>query len=295
MACACSVYRIFIMVPYLQIQDVVTRWNSTLDMMERLLQHRSSIDVFFKDRTVKSLSESEWLKLKTLSDLLRPLKTATNTLGGNKYVTISIVLPYLAQLIHAYEKDDDDPVYVGKFKKTMVDRLEASRKTLTANMFVKAATVLDPRFKKLKCIPKESRDEVWDHLVSLLKLSLQESKGEGDVTAASATKKRSYESSDEENDGEDTHTTTSLQTAKQAINSYRAVPQVTADSFDPLKWWQVNQGQHPLLIRLVKKHLCCPGTSVPSERLFSKAGHVISTKRASLLPENANTLVCLSS
>jgi len=39
--------------------------------------------------------------------------------------------------------------------------------------------------------------------------------------------------------------------------------------------------------------LCIPGTSAPSERLFSQAGLTIAKDRASLLPETAATLIFL--
>jgi len=49
------------------------------------------------------------------------------------------------------------------------------------------------------------------------------------------------------------------------------------------------------MARLARKYLAAPATSLPSERLFSVSGHVVQKKRASLLSENVNRLVCLSS
>lgn len=45
--------------------------------------------------------------------------------------------------------------------------------------------------------------------------------------------------------------------------------------------------------QLVKKYFSLTGTSVPSERLFSTAGNVISSKRNCLTPENADKLIFL--
>ena len=53
-------------------------------------------------------------------------------------------------------------------------------------------------------------------------------------------------------------------------------------SDDPLGWWKEHEGQYPFLSRVAKKHLSTPGTSVPSERVFSTAGDIISTKREHL-------------
>jgi len=42
-----------------------------------------------------------------------------------------------------------------------------------------------------------------------------------------------------------------------------------------LHWWKENQIQFPVNAVTAKKDtLCIPATSTPSERLFSKAGHI---------------------
>ena len=61
----------------------------------------------------------------------------------------------------------------------------------------------------------------------------------------------------------------------------------------PLVWWKSNCSRFPKLTRAAKQCLCIPATSTPSERIFPTAGYIIN-KRSSLLPENVNTLVCLS-
>ena len=57
---------------------------------------------------------------------------------------------------------------------------------------------------------------------------------------------------------------------------------------DPLLWWKSHQHEFPLLACVARRVLCVPGTSVPSECVFSTAGDVISAQRANLSPENAD-------
>ena len=45
---------------------------------------------------------------------------------------------------------------------------------------------------------------------------------------------------------------------------------------------------------LAKKYLAIPGSSVPSERLFSKAGELISENRSQLKPKNVDTILFLN-
>lgn len=48
---------------------------------------------------------------------------------------------------------------------------------------------------------------------------------------------------------------------------------------DPLNYWREHAKIFPRLYTLAKKYLAIPATSVPSERLFSKAGYVLGDRR----------------
>jgi len=62
----------------------------------------------------------------------------------------------------------------------------------------------------------------------------------------------------------------------------------------PLEWWKHNGNRYPRLSLLALKYIGIPATSVQSERVFSKAGEIVSRRRASLKPSNVNCLVFLS-
>jgi zinc finger BED domain-containing protein 1 (E3 SUMO-protein ligase ZBED1) len=65
---------------------------------------------------------------------------------------------------------------------------------------------------------------------------------------------------------------------------------------DPLEWWKQN-GNHALLKNLiptVKKWMCVPATSVPSERVFSTMGELISERRNRLSPRLVNMVMFLN-
>ena len=85
-------------------------------------------------------------------------------------------------------------------------------------------------------------------------------------------------------------TLTPLQKIEKVISSYQEYPSLEADA-DPLAWWRSENGRFPNLAYLAKKYLCICGTSVPSERIFSSAGHMSNSLRNHLLPENVSKLV----
>lgn len=60
---------------------------------------------------------------------------------------------------------------------------------------------------------------------------------------------------------------------------------------DPLLWWKENEKRFGNLAPLAKKYLCILGTSVPSERLFSKAGELISIRRNRLKSKNVDMMI----
>ncbi len=61
---------------------------------------------------------------------------------------------------------------------------------------------------------------------------------------------------------------------------------------NPLQWWKEQQDL-PLLSSLAKRYLCIPATSVASERVFSTAGDIVSTKRSLLKHEHVDQLIFL--
>ena len=60
-----------------------------------------------------------------------------------------------------------------------------------------------------------------------------------------------------------------------------------------LEWWKSHQTEFPLLANLAKTYLCIPGTSVPSERVFSTAGDIVRSERSVLSPEHVDQLIFL--
>ena len=59
-------------------------------------------------------------------------------------------------------------------------------------------------------------------------------------------------------------------------------------------WWKVNEGRFPRLAKLARKYLAIPGTSVPSERVFSAAGLTVNRLRTRLTPEHVDMLIFLN-
>lgn len=63
---------------------------------------------------------------------------------------------------------------------------------------------------------------------------------------------------------------------------------------DPLTWWGKHSGLFPHLSSYAKDRLTASGTSVPSERVFSKAGQLVNAKRACLSSKHVDEIIFLN-
>jgi len=177
------------------------------------------------------------------------------------------------------EPSDDDPVYVMRFKKVFTIDLSKSKES-TNLTWLKMATVLDPRFKDLKCLPKDERDELWTSISSLVKeerLAQQPSK---ETTGKQPPKKtRMSEFLFCSSDSSDSDDSVSID---KCLECNKSEPKINMDQC-PLQWWPSREGAHVLMARIACRYLSTPATIVPCERLFSLSGHIVQKKRDCLL------------
>lgn len=67
----------------------------------------------------------------------------------------------------------------------------------------------------------------------------------------------------------------------------------TSVDSDPLSWWKYHEYLYPNLAVLAKRYLAIPATSVPSERVFSTAGDIVTATRSALSTDSVDKLVFL--
>lgn len=79
---------------------------------------------------------------------------------------------------------------------------------------------------------------------------------------------------------------------EEEIMSYRFTGCTSAEE-NPLAWWRNNEHKYPHIVKLARRYLTVPGPSVPSERVFSTAGDIVTASRSHLLAENVDKLIFL--
>ncbi|XP_038149644.1 E3 SUMO-protein ligase ZBED1-like [Cyprinodon tularosa] len=128
------------------VQEVSTRWNSTLEMIKRVQRNaeplRDALALHATNVAMPTATELE--KLKKLEAVLEHCRYVSELLGGEKFVSCSVVLPTLCHLSRVMEVTEDDPAYMINFKGTFAAEMDG-RKEKTNITWLRVATALDPR------------------------------------------------------------------------------------------------------------------------------------------------------
>ena len=62
---------------------------------------------------------------------------------------------------------------------------------------------------------------------------------------------------------------------------------------NPFEWWANKKSKYPVLSRMARIYLAVPATSTPSERLFSDAGNLLTSKRSKINSELFKRIIFL--
>jgi zinc finger BED domain-containing protein 1 (E3 SUMO-protein ligase ZBED1) len=132
--------------------DVMTRWNSTYFMFNRLCEIQEPLEaaIALLHNPVKQLTADEWLALKEISLVLKPFDAVTTEISAEKSVTVSKVIMLARGLTAACEKIQSKLTNsLSKIlMKELLEGLHERFGSCEANALLARATFLDPRFKK---------------------------------------------------------------------------------------------------------------------------------------------------
>ena len=121
-------------------------------MIERVLEQELAIRVVLSaDRKASHLllSWHDLDVLKAINDALSPLSKFTDVMSGEKYVTISAIVPVMNLLKTAVleEKTDDNPM-MNELRSSIMDDLMTRNQGPDIVHLLETASFLDPSFKE---------------------------------------------------------------------------------------------------------------------------------------------------
>lgn len=291
------------------LQDVDTRWNSTLDMICRFIEQQSPICATLVDQKRLDLlpKDNELKLLEDMIAVLKPFKDVTMKMSADTYVTISAISPLLHHLLHnVLTANESDSTAIRQMKQEMKHNLTSRYQAPDVAKLLNLACFLDPRFKNMPFLEDDEKEqvnedivmEVMKHVVPDPEESTQSTVKECQLEPSAKKAKVAKQTGFAELLGQMYSTPISKrksirEKAEEEVKFYlqEASPELNSNV---LHWWKVNQHRFTAVAAVAKKMLCIPATSTPSERLFSTAGDIINAKRASLDPDNASMLCFLA-
>lgn len=210
----------------------------------------------------------------------------TTEMSAENYVTISKVLPIVSCLNNGVSSQLPKSDLGESLKNAVIAQLNRRFGNIEIFNLFPVATLLDPRFKNLHLKDPVACANAIKHLkemVSNNRMVLSSSSSEEDNSESAkvfnlweyhqrlAHKRSSSRASS-------SRKTNSNSPSDQLVMNYLSAP-VTPLKQNPLETWEDMKSVYPLIYIEAQKVFCVVATSVPSERLFSKAGATLSKER----------------
>lgn len=142
--------------------DVATRWNSTLFMLQRLLEQAPVLMALANDTSLPKHASTtlknsvfnfdELTLVENMVKILVPFEKATTLVCADQHPTMHKVLPIVTKLMRATEISDDDAAVIKKIKQKML--AEMSKRTQSEDISLMAC-LLNPFTKGLDFVSEE--------------------------------------------------------------------------------------------------------------------------------------------
>ncbi|KAL0883411.1 hypothetical protein ABMA27_016796 [Loxostege sticticalis] len=299
------------------IQDIVTRWNSQYYMMSRLLELKVPLSaaIVAISNPPNNLTNDEWIAVEDIVKLLKPAEQATAVVSGEKYPTLSSTIPLIKSLKDSIRRKNPVSEAGKKLQRRLLSVLDKRLGVLDSNKTACKSTLLDPRFKKEGFCSNVVAERAYQWCLSELTNTVAESRSrsesEGVIaneslqgTSADITESMDVVTVGTNNDDDlwssfDERIQNVTESAPITNAAISLKQYVEGDYLDrksnPLIYWENRKHTYPDLYKMAMKYLCIPATSVPAERVFSKAGLLCNQRRNRLDPEKVDQILFLDS
>ncbi|KAF2897468.1 hypothetical protein ILUMI_08708 [Ignelater luminosus] len=275
-----------------------SQWNSTYHMIERFLELRTIInDIIIRYKNAPPmLTASELSILSSVLQVLRPIEAATKEVSADKYCTSSKVIPLIHCLLSKIKPLKLEESLAKELQSVILKEIDKKMGVIERVTSLAIATILDPRFKKMRFTDPIACPSAVAKVKEFMKATIQNEVVESDSSDHSDKPEDNFSLWD------DHHKLVhkSWKTAKfddaisDELSIYLRSP-VGRLNENPLEIWNDLKIQLPKLHTIAYKYLTMVGTSVPSERLFSKAAQIVNQQRNRLKGKRLNKLLFLQS
>ena len=270
-------------------------------MLDRFVEQKEAIMLYQTTETGKkfTFNSTDFQLASDVKKLLQPAYEATVELSGENYVTGSKVIPITKALLlwysEAAQSQRESNYQLASALSMSLYKYLGHYEEMEA---LSLSTLCDPRYKREGFRSAESltlasntlKDKMQTGLSAIQRSSPQPQAPDSATPSGGLwsflDREVGMKRSNTASRGAEDAVMTEIVKYMKLIN----LPCTT----NPLKWWQENgKEQFPRVYQVAISVLPAPGTSVPSERVFSSAGTVISKLRSSLSDSTAGNLIFL--
>ena len=271
-------------------QDVSTRWNSTLYMLQVILEQKMALAAYATEYgDVRQLTTNQLDLVGKVVKVLCCVEEITKSISTDA-ASVSLIIPFVQAFRLTLKKNDDSDRGIRTMKADMLSSLNRRYADIETNTTLTIATLLDPRFKDKFFSESDTRTMTIEALNS----KLSEMNNNDGVSIVPAPK-RSRQSEGIWNCFneiiEKSGACVEGETENPDVEQYLREPLIRFHRANSYLWWKENQHRFFQLSQLARRYLAPPPTSVASERLFSTAGDIYDEKRNRLAPERAEMLL----
>ena len=226
-------------------QDVATRWNSSLYMLESIAEQKMALAAYATESSdIPQLTVYQLSIIEKLIKILRPIEDITQAISSDN-ASASLVIPYVRALRKTWESIDDDRG-VQTMKEEMLSSLNRRFEDIESNESLVLATLLDPCFKD-----KFFRDRT--HAKTLLEAKVAQSPctdstSPGTEPPEKRTKTDVMKVFDEIID--EAGADSSVTSGTTVVDTYLAEPLIPYHSGNAYAWWKKNGSRFKPLSRL---------------------------------------------
>ena len=277
-------------------QDVKTRWNSSLYMVQSILEQKVALAAYATENDLAVLTPYQLDLAGKVVAALQPIEEITKAISADS-TSIAVVIPLIRMLTKTLEKHHND-AGIRTMKKEMFKSLQKRFKNIENNEHAVIATFVDPRFKNK--FFTGSSERVNANL--LVQEKLKKVQSEDFVNGATSSEASEPPSKRPRTEIWEAFTEIIVESGSSLmadndenyeIERYLSEPLIDFHTSNCYTWWNENSKRYPCLSKLAQGYLSAPPTSVPSERLFSGASIIYDDKRNRLAPERAETLLLI--
>ena len=242
------------------VQDEPTRWNSTLYMLQQIIEQKVALAAYATEYNIPQLMANQLSICGKVITVMTPIEEVTKSISADA-AAISVIIPFVCIIAKLLDINDGDRG-VRTMKSEMKLSLTRRFSAIEENDLLIVATLIDPRFKNRFFTSENTKTKAEATIRTLLNKTedtetdsnLEEPLPKRPCTGIWKTFNDIVEESGTSISGEE---------GADELSMYISEPLVPFGQKSGFQWWSENS-RFPGLTKIAQKYLCAPPTSVPS-------------------------------